>query len=191
MRAHRHFIAIAGVLAALTAAPSAYAASSTLLSGYGGPGQGNQAILGSTVVGGQGGGRSGGGASGGGGAASAGSSVSESSESPSIVAGRERSGASPGRAVRSQGGSSAGSAPASGSPRGGGAAAQSRSLGRPSATPASLYPASERIPPGGQGDALGLSAADLAYIILGAGMLVSLGVLTRRLGATGSRRGAR
>src|SRR5581483_9313770 len=52
-------------------APDA-SASSTLLSGYGGPGEGNQAILGSTVIGGSGGGHSG---SGGGGSAGAGSSA--------------------------------------------------------------------------------------------------------------------
>src|ERR1700761_4789261 len=47
-------------------APGAWA-SSTLLSGYGGPGQGNQAILGSTLIG--GGGASGGSGGSGGGAA--------------------------------------------------------------------------------------------------------------------------
>ncbi len=192
MRAHRNFIAIAALLVALAAAPAALAKNSTLLSGYGGPGEGNQAILGSTVVGGHGGGRSGGGSSSGGGSTAAGSNASGSYSSPSIVAGREPSGATQaGHGARSQGGSGAGSSQAGASPRSAGAGtSQSRQQAHPSAAPASFYPTSERIPAGGQGDALGLSAADLAYILVGAGVLISLGVLTRRLGATGSRPGA-
>src|SRR5579871_2775832 len=52
-------------LAACGASAPAAGASSTLLSGYGGPGQGNQAILGSTLIG--GGGSSGGSGNSGGG----------------------------------------------------------------------------------------------------------------------------
>src|SRR5438876_10100556 len=58
---------LAAALALLALAPAA-ANAGPLLSGYGGPGQGNQAILGSTLLGGPGGGSSGAGAGSGSGA---------------------------------------------------------------------------------------------------------------------------
>ena len=188
MKSHRIAILIAGLLVALASATPALAHSTTLLSGYGGPGQGNQAVLGATMLGGRGGGSGGGNGSG-----NAGSSASESPESPSIVAGREPSVAvtggksptattTPGASQTKAGGTSSGSAGAHQRAKG--------SAPAPSAV-LSLYPASEHIPSGGQGDALGLSAADLIYIILGAGILLGFGVFTRRLGAPGSEHGAR
>ena len=57
-------LALVAALAVSAAAPLV-AHAGPLLSGYGGPGQGNQAILGSTLLGGPGGGASGGGGAGG------------------------------------------------------------------------------------------------------------------------------
>ena len=53
---------------------------------------------------------------------------------------------------------------------------------------ASFYPAAERIPPGAQGSTIPRS--DIVYIILGAAILVSLGLLTRRAGGDSRREGA-
>jgi hypothetical protein len=196
MRSHRIAITIA-VLAALTGAAPALARNGTLLSGYGGPGQGNQAVLGSTMLGGNGGGRPGGS----GGSSAADSEASESPSSPSLVAGRESSssgavsGVSGAQAAPSgrRSGRSHSAAAASGAALGAsrGAAHAAPATAKPSAAPVSLYPAAERIPSGGQGEVLGFSAADLLYIIIGAGVLVSLGVITRRLAAASPQHGAR
>jgi hypothetical protein len=66
--ARLRFTTIVALFALISCSALAQAASgsSTLLSGYGGPGQGNQAILGSTLIGGAGGSGGGGAASGGG-----------------------------------------------------------------------------------------------------------------------------
>ena len=50
MRSHRTTIFIGAFCATLAVAAPAPALASSLLSGYGGPGQGNQAILGSALV---------------------------------------------------------------------------------------------------------------------------------------------
>src|SRR4051794_19511196 len=69
MYRHRLTTTVALIALGLTwAFAPAASASSTLLSGYGGPGQGNQAILGSAVIGGKGGSGGGGGSGSGGGA---------------------------------------------------------------------------------------------------------------------------
>ena len=58
MTRHRTIILIVGSLAAFAGASSDAALASSLLSGYGGPGQGNQALLGSAMLNGGGGGGS-------------------------------------------------------------------------------------------------------------------------------------
>jgi hypothetical protein len=103
-----------GALLALAAAMPAAAQAGPLLSGYGGPGQGSQVILGSTLLGGPGGSGSSG--------AGGGSSSSEAAGAPSAVVG-----AAPGRHAR--GGPTIGNAS-------GAAKAQSGAL-------AGAYPASE------------------------------------------------
>jgi hypothetical protein len=169
MKAHRTIIFIGGLLLALAVALPSGALASSLLSGYGGPGQGNQAILGAALVNGpKGGGGSGGSSnstSDSSTSSSADASAPASSSASSTKGGSEKSGS--GRSARRSGGkSSQEDAPkASSSARG-------------------LYPASERIPAGQQAGALGLSSADVVFIVLALGLLVFIGLLTRRLAQT-------
>ena len=137
--------------------PSAAVAGS-LLSGYGGPGQGNQAILGSALLNGPSGGGGGGGAAvatgtaaGAGATGAQGGSVAGRSASKVRAAGRRPTG-------RTGKTSTAGSqAYANRSPL---SAAQTSGAGS---------------------STLGLSGTDLAYIILALGALAVTGALTRQL----------
>jgi hypothetical protein len=154
------------------------ASANPLLSGYGGPGQGSQTILGSVLVKGSHGG--GGGSAGAGGAASA--------SAPAGASGAGSAGAS--------GASSAG-AHGAGVPTGTGGAQSSRSgaegvrspTGQSAAEPApatGVYTASERAAaPTSQ--ALGITGEDLALVILVLGTLLCTGVLTGRLARTTQR----
>ena len=166
MKAHRTIIFRGGLVLALAVALPSGALASSLLSGYGGPGQGNQAILGAALVNGpKGGGGSGGSSNSTSDSSTSGSghaSAPVSSSASSTKGGSEKSGS--GRSARRSGGkSSQEDAPkASSSARG-------------------LYPASERIPAGQQAGALGLSSADVVFIVLALGLLVFIGLLTRRL----------
>ncbi len=153
------------LLAMLISTAPSCAVANPLLSGYGGPGAGNQAILGSTLVGGSGGGGgSAGGASGGspgsspGGAAPTGSSGS-----------RVRSG---GRAADR---GSAQVARPSGEASGGAARAYPFSSARNASQAASAAT-----------ETLGISGEDVAYIFLALGGLAFTGILTRRLARTES-----
>jgi hypothetical protein len=140
----------AGLAGAWSALP-ATAHAGPLLSGYGGPGQGNQAILGSALLGGSAGGS---GTSGRGGSGSRGgsSSATHSRGAAGTLASSERAGALAGE-------------------RG-----------------ASSYPAVE--PRASRsGPALGLSAVDLAYILLAAAALALTGALTRRIARTRTAKG--
>jgi hypothetical protein len=120
-------------------------ASSTLLSGYGGPGQGNQAILGSTLIGGGGGSSS----SSGGGAAPQVVTI-EASASPSSGTGAEAGTGAAGR--KTSGGKGHGhSAPRS-------ASAGAPAGGQPATRQVVL--ASSSAP------ALGLSGGDWGYVVL-------------------------
>jgi hypothetical protein len=155
------------VLAALTlslcSVGAATASAGTLLSGYGGPGQGNQAILGSGLLNTPGGGH-GGGSGSGGGTASGASGTSATSGSAS--------GGSTGAAHGGKGTRSAGGAPshesAKGSATGGSAAAGAGSA-------VVTQTASVSVP------TLGLSGADLLYILLAVAVLVMTAVFTRQL----------
>ncbi len=181
MSAHRTVIFIGALLAALVAALPSSALASSLLSGYGGPGQGNQAILGSALVNGPRGGGGSGGSSGG------------SSTGPSEAATESSQTGTDEGSASSAGGPSAGGAGSAGGHHGhaGGASVtkqgthtKSVPAGDSSASAtlsASFYPAAERTP-AGEGGALGLSGSDLVYIILGFAVLVCLGVLTGWLG---------
>jgi hypothetical protein len=158
MNTYRKIIFSAGLLAAMVVATPVAAHANPLLSGYGGPGQGSQVILGSSLLGGPGGG---GGAAaageastaatrggrGGLGGASAGSPSSSSTSAVHIAHGVVLR-------PRSSSGARAGTS--------GGA------LG--------TYPARQAAPP-----ALGVSEQDVLYIVLALGMLAFAGVLTRRL----------
>jgi len=157
MNRHRNIISSAGLLAAIMVATPVAAHASPLLSGYGGPGQGSQLILGSSLLGGTGGG----GASAAGGASTAatrGGLGSASAPSPS------RSSASAvhaahGVVLRPRSSSRA---------RAGTGGAAAGALG--------TYPARQAAPP-----ALGVSQQDLLYIVLALCILAVAGVLTRRL----------
>ncbi|HEY1834670.1 MAG TPA: hypothetical protein VGG08_09555, partial [Solirubrobacteraceae bacterium] len=88
MRSHRKTTPIAAVLTlALAALAPSAASANPLLSGYGGPGQGDQAIIGAALVNGPGQGGSGGGGGGGGGEAPAGSVSLEASPSVAPASG--------------------------------------------------------------------------------------------------------
>jgi hypothetical protein len=161
MNSRQKTIGAAAVVAALLGAVPASATASSLLSGYGGPGQGNQAILGAALLKGpsNGGGRGGGPTGGGGTSGTAGLAVSSSpvprSSSPS-GAGRR----APTPARRAKRGTHP--APAAGSP---------------------AYPVSgglARTVSGGSG-ALGLEGVDALYIILALLALALTGAATRQL----------
>jgi hypothetical protein len=174
MKAHRTIIFIGGLVLALAAVLPANALASSLLSGYGGPGQGNQAILGAALVNGP---KGGGGSSGSGGSSNSSNSSTSGSGSASAPASS--------RAGSGSGGSeSSGSSPPA--RRSGGKSrrekAHNASSGATGAT--GFYPASERIAAGQQSGALGLSGSDVAYIVLALGLLGFIGVLTRRLAQT-------
>jgi hypothetical protein len=193
MRTHRTVIFIGALLAALAVVLPASATASSLLSGYGGPGQGNQAILGSALVNGPRGGGGGGSSSSSGssGESAASSSQAGSSESSAPSGSSAGSGSSGGaggstraRHSRSEGPSGSDRHPATGAQGTSGAKQANATAG------ASFYPVSERTP-AGEGGVVGLSNSDLIYVILGFAVLVFLGVLTGRLGGRRVSEGTR
>jgi hypothetical protein len=148
-------------VALLGYAPAAPA--SSLLSGYGGPGQGSQTILGAALIGGPSG--SGGGGAGGGSTAAAGGGA--------VALG-----------VSGAGGASATGAPGSRSRSGSGGGASGSHAG--SAAPAAPLhrvagPATALSAASVRSNTLGVSGADLVYILLGLGGLLAAGVFTRHL----------
>jgi hypothetical protein len=158
--------------------PSA-ALGNSLLSGYGGPGEGNQAILGSALVNGpKGGGGSGAGSSGGGGE----NSVGQSSSSQPGEAAATQGGHATARSKHATGGRSSTHAKAA-------KPAASAAAGRPSATGTVIYPAASSESRVGGSRALGLSGADFVYIIVALGVLALTGFLTVRLARTTATRG--
>jgi hypothetical protein len=166
---HRIISALAATTATLAIFATSAGASNTLLSGYGGPGEGNQAIIGSTLVGGGGGGQSGGGA------ASASTQTSatspSSSSSPSSIA-------LPTAKAHSR---------PSAHPRRSHAAKPSTGVAaKPAPHAYSTSPAADRTAGGGT---LGLTGADVVYIILAFGALALTGLLTTRLTGRAGRAG--
>lgn len=173
MTRHRTIILIAGCLVAFGTAPSDAAWASSLLSGYGGPGQGNQAILGSALLKGPGGGS---GSSGGG----SGESGSLASSAGSSAASSEATAASGGSSTKAATGHKAAGSHANGAHHGSQAhRSASASAGPPSL--AAVYAAAERNHSAPSTPALGLSGTDLLLIVLVLGMLALIGVLSRRL----------
>ncbi len=184
----------------------AVALGNSLLSGYGGPGEGSQAIIGSTLVkggsGGGGGGSAGSGGSNGssGGGASSGNSGSGASAGSGVqgvAGGTGQSGVtqSSGRAqsgARGAGSSGEGGGGRGGSAAGGGAgtaagsgqqAGSSAGASGASAGSGSGLSGAGRVAPVSavESQAVGLSQADLLYILLALAALVATGLLTRRL----------
>jgi hypothetical protein len=149
-------VALTALIVLAAAVPAASA--STLLSGYGGPGQGSQSILGAALLNGPSG-RGGGGGSTGGGGSSA----------------REVDLAAP--TTESSGPASSRRHPASGAARGPGARAHPPSAASKNASAA--YIALERSR--GSRPLLGLSGSDLLYVVMGLGALALTAAVTRRL----------
>jgi hypothetical protein len=171
MTSHRKSSLTLTLLAVLMTVAPASAFGNSLLSGYGGPGEGNQAILGSALLGG-GGGNGGGGSSGGPsgltGPSSTGAGVggqaSQENARPTGPSGRgSRTGGGAGRAT----GGVAGSRGAHGEASGGGALAYPVSSGDNTSRVAT--------------SAFGLSGGDLVYVLLVLGALAVTGVVTGRL----------
>jgi hypothetical protein len=160
MNSQRRLIAIVALAALALIGPAPLAAqANSLLSGYGGPGQGNQAILGAALLGAP--------PSGGQGGSVAGASAATGSLAIAATSG---SGA-PHAASRRHGVGSAAASPGSSA-----AATSARTGGE--------YGAGIRtaVPDAGVGSpTLGISGVDLLYILVGLGGLTLTGVLTRQL----------
>jgi hypothetical protein len=169
MTSHRTILMTLISLTLMFAIPSSTLAG-PLLSGYGGPGEGNQAILGSALLG--------GGGSSGGSSGSTGSPPGAAAE----TAGASQSGRSQsnGSTTGSSGLSSTSGGRPKGAARGGGAGSRDNTA-ESSAGAARAYPVSSSRPTPEATETLGLSGADLAYILLTLCALAFTGVLTKRL----------
>jgi hypothetical protein len=179
----RMIVSLMALVAISSVAGPSAAQANPLLSGYGGPGQGNQAILGSALLNGPGGGGSGGGSSG--------APDLTASSSPDSTS--KGAGARVGAGVAGPGGSTAaGHVSATGRPGKRGSSGRKSTGTAPTAEAGgqgdtahassdafSAYPASEQS--AGGGGILGLTGEDLLYILLVLGVLALTGVLTRHL----------
>jgi hypothetical protein len=157
MTSHRTIFSTLVLVAALSATAPVSASANSLLSGYGGPGQGNQAILGSALLNGPG----------------AGGGSAESSPVSSTTIGTAT--ANPLESGPAQAPLRAGHGDSSHVT---GATAQA------SAGSSGTYPISEQSEAArsvSDGRALGLSGEHLLYILLALGVLVFTGVLTKRM----------
>jgi hypothetical protein len=145
------------------AAPAAEAGS--LLSGYGTPGEGNQAILGSALLG---GGGNGGGSSGSGRASGSTAATGTEARASSSV---------------SAAGGGSGARPTTGHAKSGGKAPHSRATAPARTAPGSVLGLAPVASTGAQVStpALGITGTDLVYILLGVGGLLLTGVFTRQL----------
>jgi hypothetical protein len=168
MKRHRLTTAATLTVIALSMLAPLDAGANSLLSGYGGPGQGSQAILGSALVNGP---RGGGGPSGGSSTNLGGPGAGTSSGGSSVGAPSGAGGTS-----RPAGGSSTHTAKGSG--------ARPNASGSGSGTYKPAYPSSTATSSAVESSQVGLSNSDLLYILLAAGALVFTGVLTRRLART-------
>jgi len=161
MNAQRTITAIVALLSLGGIAPTAAPASS-LLSGYGGPGQGSQAIIGSTLVN----GRSGGGGSS--------ASPATSAAAPSVTA-SDRATTAPNPEP---------AAPVAAHANSNRAAPSARAVkrgGKRARAAASPYTVAQREGARASGSVAGFSAADLLYTLLAVGVLTATMLLTRRL----------
>jgi hypothetical protein len=179
MTSNRTIIPTVALLLALLAATPSVASANSLLSGYGGPGQGNQAILGASLLNGPSGG--------GGGGSSPSPPAVQSGSGSTISSGSGGLGPTP----RQRGKRAAGRTRRGAATGGGGRGL----VGETSGGAAGIYPASSaggasQQAPGDSG-AFGLSGENLLLILLVVGVLVCTGVLTRRLTPTPPGRKAR
>jgi hypothetical protein len=180
MTRHRTIVCTLVLLVALSAGMPASALANSLLSGYGGPGGGDQAILGSALLNGP---RGGGGARRGGGQGAGGSSLSAQSSAGGQV-GSSASTAVTSPPARTRAATARGHGK---QPLGvGGQASGSASYAYTAASRGEARP-----PAPGNSETLGLSREDVLYILLVLGALAFAGVLTRRLTRTPPGRKAR
>jgi hypothetical protein len=177
IKSHRTIVPLVGfgVLLSIVAPPPARG--SSLLSGYGGPGQGNQAILGSALLNGPRGGSGNGGSAGPPGSAAAGTIEAPDRATTEGVASSRWAAASPTRVAH-------GRAPTAGSQRktARGQGSSATAQGTNNATDGLNHgfgEASRRARVGS--DTLGLSGEDLLFALLVLGVLAGTAVLTRRL----------
>jgi len=171
MKSYRRRIGGLGLTAVAAAVCCAPAQASSLLSGYGGPGQGSQAILGSALIGGRGGGSGSGGAQGGNGSSGANASLVASGQTAAASgAGPAAHAATRGAAgsARSRSGASALSTP------------QAR-LAEAGAAAARVYRELEHGGPAPAAGPLGLTGADFAYIGMALVALLLTAGLTHEL----------
>lgn len=183
------------LLVAFMAAPSGAQAGS-LLSGYGGPGGGAQAILGSTLVNGSGGGSGGsegGGAAGGGSSLSAGGGASSTGTPSGAQAGGGTQGKVGGRTgtlsgAQADGSGAIGSRQASGVHPGGATRGATNTETSRGASSAYSPQGSPRIVAGASAaddmGVLSFTGTDLLLLLLVLGVLVVTAGLTRRLAGT-------
>ena len=192
MRSYRRIVSAAALTLALWAAAPVNTPANSLLSGYGGPGAGNQAIIGATLLNG-----SSGKGGGGDGSTSGSSSSSRNGEqsgagespSPGATGVGDKTASRGGASGRSTGRRHAGQnkRPTSEDP------ARRSDAGNASAGAVRAYPASSvgRARAGAvESETLGLSRDDLLLVLLALAGLAFTGVLTRRLAhttATGGR----
>jgi hypothetical protein len=183
MRSRRIITPAIACIAAILAASPAAAPASPLLSGYGGPGQGSQVILGSSLINGPPkGGGGGGGSQGGGGSTGAGESSSAaaagrlgtatgSGEAPAGIMVHKHVSTTGAHGTKAKGvgvhGSSSGS----------------------QANPA--LPTHAAVRPAAEGsETLGVSGIDLLYVLIALGALALTAVLTRRIARTSDPAGS-
>jgi len=171
MKTHRRLTSVASLAALVLVCAPAGAHAGSLLSGYGGPGQGSQVILGSALLNGPGGGAHGGG-EGGGGSASGGGSAGSAIAGGQAAAGTH---AAPAGGAHAQARAHARSGSGIASPSRGGAAS---AAGPGAYVTASRSARSETAVPT---PTLGISAADLVYILLGLAVLVMTAALTKTM----------
>lgn len=183
MRSRRTTTLAIACIASLLAAWPAAATAGSLLSGYGGPGQGSQVILGGSLVNGPpkgGGGPPGGGSQGGGGSQETGGS--STAGRGSVAARSGSAGGTPTGSVAHRHSAAAGRQGAHATVRITGA-----SSGRSRSYPAAEDAASRSAGVGSE--TLGLSGMDLLFILLALGALVLTGVVTRRMARTSAAGG--
>jgi hypothetical protein len=170
------WISLALTTAMLVVAPTTAFAGSPLLSGYGGPGAGEQAILGSTLVGGSGGGA-------GGSPSSGGSNLSSSADSSTSSAGGTSSTGSGSSGGSGVGGANASSGSRGSTPKGGvsSRSPQGQSTGVGSGTANAYVYATSQGSVASASPLAGISSGDVLLLV---GILATLGlvaVLTLRL----------
>jgi hypothetical protein len=179
VKRHRTIIPTTVLVALICVAAPQVALAGSLLSGYGGPGEGSQALIGAALVKGPRGGSGGGSTGGGSPELAEPSSTSASASTPGRTEQRSSS-SSRSSSQRSAGSSSHGSS-ASRTSGGRGAAAAAAARQASSRAGFASYPRSERVVDQPASFVLGLSGADFAYALIALFCLLLTALATARL----------